>query len=133
MKSRCLICFNLLSEASHLRDEDYQSKNRGQRVDGGLQVVSNSCNGISPASPVKRLKRFCSCTMETKIFLWFQFAFCRVMTSLGTSYSLPIAPSEAGDQVLFPVPSENPSAFKIKFHKTPTGGVTVLRNFFVKR
>ena len=112
MKSRCLICFNLLSEASHLRDEDYQSKNRGQRVDGGLQVVSNSCNGISPASPVKRLKRFCSCTMETKIFLWFQFAFCRVMTSLGTSYSLPIAPSEAGDQVLFPVPSENPSAFK---------------------
>lgn len=59
------------------RDEDYQSKNRGQGMDG-LQAVSTSCNGTSPASPVKRLKR--------------------VMTSLGTSYSLPTAPSEAGDQ-----------------------------------
>jgi len=58
------------------RDEDYQSKNRGQG--DGQQAVSTPCNGSSVASPVKRLKR--------------------VMTSLGTSYSLPTAPSEAGDQ-----------------------------------
>jgi len=57
------------------RDEDYQSKNRGS---DGQQPVTTSHNGTSLASPVKRLKR--------------------VMTSLGTSYSLPTAPSEAGDQ-----------------------------------
>jgi len=58
------------------RDEDYQSKNRGQG--DGQQAVSTSCNGTSVASPVKRLKR--------------------VMTSLGTSYSLSTVPLEAGDQ-----------------------------------
>jgi len=59
------------------RDEDYQSKNRGG--DGPQTIpTSASCNGNALASPVKRLKR--------------------VMTSLGTSYSLPTVPSEAGDQ-----------------------------------
>jgi len=57
------------------RDEDFQSKNKGG---DGQQPVTTSCNGTSLASPVKRLKR--------------------VMTSLGTSYSLSPVPTEAGDQ-----------------------------------
>merc|ERR1719180_665032 len=60
-----------------MRDEDYQSKNRGGDGQQPLST-STSCNATSLASPVKRLKR--------------------VMTSLGTSYSVPTVPSEDGDQ-----------------------------------
>jgi len=60
------------------RDEDYQYKNRGGEE---LQSASLTASGslVPPVSPVKRLKR--------------------VMTSLGTSYSLPSsAPEASGDQ-----------------------------------
>ena len=60
---------DLLTETSRLRDEDYQSKNRGQG--DGQQAVSTPCNGSSVASPVKRLKRyltnFNTCLLESTL------------------------------------------------------------------
>ena len=118
-----------------LRDEDYQSKNRGQGMDG-LQAVSTSCNGTSPASPVKRLKRYCP---FEQLFLSLQFAILQSddlpwhqlqppHSSLGSWRSGSLSYSRLHCESHTPAFIANPISLKTRKTCEEIGTVTMCRN-----